>query len=218
MAIEVQCPNGHLLRVKDEHAGKTGLCPHCHAKVQVPLATQIQEDGRIPLDEYVHQSPQHSCLEKESGHSSSFLLKKVRLCLNCDRIVSQSFSVCPQCATPLASYRHLKVRKEENVIAIHLGKHQIVDELTVKEVAEELSNVADQAIHCDLVLDLSNVVCLSSLMLGRLVMLQKKLNHGERRLKLCYVGPEIRKVLATTMLDQVLDIEEDEAITSATLA
>ena len=37
MAISVKCPNGHDLKVKDEYAGKSGLCPHCHAKIRVPL-------------------------------------------------------------------------------------------------------------------------------------------------------------------------------------
>jgi hypothetical protein len=37
MAISIKCPNGHDLKVKDEYAGKSGLCPHCHAKVQVPV-------------------------------------------------------------------------------------------------------------------------------------------------------------------------------------
>ena len=36
MSIEVECPNGHQLRVKDKFSGKSGLCPHCKARVQVP--------------------------------------------------------------------------------------------------------------------------------------------------------------------------------------
>ena len=36
MSIKVVCPNGHVLRVKDSLAGKTGLCPTCKARVSVP--------------------------------------------------------------------------------------------------------------------------------------------------------------------------------------
>lgn len=32
MSIKVTCPNGHALKVKDEFAGKAGLCPHCKAR------------------------------------------------------------------------------------------------------------------------------------------------------------------------------------------
>lgn len=37
MSIEVRCLQGHLLHVKDKYAGKSGLCPHCHSRVNVPF-------------------------------------------------------------------------------------------------------------------------------------------------------------------------------------
>ena len=36
MSIQVDCPNGHSLSVKDKFAGKSGLCPRCKARIQVP--------------------------------------------------------------------------------------------------------------------------------------------------------------------------------------
>jgi len=38
MSIEVTCPNGHNLRVKSEFAGKSGLCPFCKTRIEVPQA------------------------------------------------------------------------------------------------------------------------------------------------------------------------------------
>ena len=38
MSIQVTCPNGHRLRVKNRFAGKAGDCPYCRAKVRVPAA------------------------------------------------------------------------------------------------------------------------------------------------------------------------------------
>lgn len=37
MGIRFYCPNGHKLNVKAEQAGKTGFCPKCGVKVQIPL-------------------------------------------------------------------------------------------------------------------------------------------------------------------------------------
>ena len=37
MSIKVVCPNGHVLQVKSEFAGKSGLCPHSKARIVVPL-------------------------------------------------------------------------------------------------------------------------------------------------------------------------------------
>ena len=58
-------------------------------------------------------------------------------------------------------------------------------------------------------LDLSKIVGLSSVMLGKLVLLQKKMEQKGKQVKLCNVGPELREVLAAMKLDQILQIEED---------
>jgi hypothetical protein len=63
MPIRVTCPNGHLLRVKDRHAGQMGLCPFCRARVEVPQPNGGVEDevlailGLISSDAFDRQSP-----------------------------------------------------------------------------------------------------------------------------------------------------------------
>jgi hypothetical protein len=37
MGIRFYCPSGHKLNVKDFQAGRTGICPHCGAKLRIPL-------------------------------------------------------------------------------------------------------------------------------------------------------------------------------------
>ena len=37
MGIRFYCPNGHKLNVKDFQAGHTGICPHCGAKMRIPV-------------------------------------------------------------------------------------------------------------------------------------------------------------------------------------
>lgn len=83
MSIPVTCANGHVLRVKDSFAGKTGYCPHCRVKVHVPYPQEFREDdimsvlgppppapkGESESDDeaYVHQEPQHARSAEESG-------------------------------------------------------------------------------------------------------------------------------------------------------
>ena len=105
MAIEVRCPNGHMLRVKDACAGKAGLCPQCRAKVRIPMRTRSTENDPLPTDDSVHQDARD---QQDGGGSgliplvSSYTLKKTKQCPNCDKTVSLSFSICPRCGTPLA--------------------------------------------------------------------------------------------------------------------
>ena len=37
MGIRFYCPNGHKMNVKEFQAGKTGICPVCEVKMQIPL-------------------------------------------------------------------------------------------------------------------------------------------------------------------------------------
>ena len=219
MLIEVRCPNGHVLHVKEKHAGKIGVCPHCSAPVRVPLAVPVHGNDLLkglstdqaPPGPVVLQELRHDRMEWSSAPNApgSFTpASKGKLCLGCGRIVSQSFAICPQCGTPVSSYRHLQVQKEGDTIIVQFGKYMILDEATVKAIIEELCGVAELAERQDLVLNLSKVISLSSLMLGKLVMLQKQMEKKKRQLRLRNVGPEVRDVLAATKLDQVLHIEE----------
>ncbi len=44
MGIRVECPNGHVFKVKDKYAGKKGLCPHCKGQVQVLVPDTVSAD------------------------------------------------------------------------------------------------------------------------------------------------------------------------------
>ena len=124
MSIQVSCPNGHVLRVKDSYAGKSGYCPHCHAKVHVPKPQAFSEDDVIgvlgrpasvpPVEpaqsevaEFVHQEPQPVEVQQddESGIAlyGSSIHQRPKVCPNCHKRTSFSFSICPSCGTPLPS-------------------------------------------------------------------------------------------------------------------
>ncbi len=214
MLIEVRCPNGHVLHVKEKYAGKMGACPHCSAPVRVPLPGQVYGDDthavhsprQPPPKEPVHEEPADGRPGRASD--SSIFLGQDRQCVWCGKTVSHAAAKCNWCGTPMSNYRHLAVQHEREVIVVQLGEHQILDERTVKEISEELFDVANREGNRDLVLSFSKVFSLSSLMLAKLVMLQKKMEQERRQLTLCHVSAEIREVLAATKLDHVLHIKE----------
>ncbi|MDH3717727.1 MAG: GYF domain-containing protein [Planctomycetota bacterium] len=63
MGIRFYCPRGHKLNVKSFLAGKTGYCPHCHARVEIPLESTRESSrsgkktGEEADDEPVHDIP-----------------------------------------------------------------------------------------------------------------------------------------------------------------
>jgi hypothetical protein len=127
MGITTKCANGHVLRVKDEFAGKSGLCPHCRARVFVPMPIHAPEKARISDDEIMGllgkpaiaacaaleaAPPSNSVLDATSGTSrsngdtsislqSSSASRKVKICAKCEHITSVAFTHCPRCGAPL---------------------------------------------------------------------------------------------------------------------
>jgi hypothetical protein len=56
MGIRFFCPQGHKLNVKSFLAGKTGFCPYCNSRVEIPLTSTRtsskasgQEKAAVPL-------------------------------------------------------------------------------------------------------------------------------------------------------------------------
>jgi hypothetical protein len=123
MGIMAKCANGHVLRVKDEFAGKSGLCPHCRARVFVPMP--IREKSRISDDEILGllgQAAKPSCVAVAAPPSDSVLdinnpigpaadtavgsptslgSRKVNPCPGCGHLSSTAFTYCPRCGAPL---------------------------------------------------------------------------------------------------------------------
>ncbi len=109
MAINIVCPNGHALRIKDKYAGKTRRCPVCKAVIEVP-----------PKLAYLVKDPVESPAPDESGLSGLNLLspdsggkpadgspgikdmkdtrsEESKICAKCCKEIPKSAKVCPHC-------------------------------------------------------------------------------------------------------------------------
>ena len=109
MSIRVVCPHGHVLDVKDSFAGKTGLCPMCKARVEVPEVpiAKISEDAimnilgpHVSIEDDAEPEaamPVRSALERE--HSAT----PKKSCHQCNREISVGIHICPFCHTYIAN-------------------------------------------------------------------------------------------------------------------
>ncbi len=134
MSIKVTCPNGHTLQVRSEFAGKSGLCPHCKARIEVPKPepAAVSEDDVLavlgpprvvhhepgvsePAPEHhstasreeakKHEAPRRESPKKDAASpTGSELLKRKRVCPRCCEIVSYSQDDCPRCLLPLSEW------------------------------------------------------------------------------------------------------------------
>ncbi|MBI1914143.1 MAG: response regulator [Planctomycetes bacterium] len=94
-----------------------------------------------------------------------------------------------------------------DVTVVHFtGSKTSLHEATIHCIRDELLALADQPGGSDLVLDFSNVTFVSSMALGILVSLHKKLVDGGRHLTVRNLSPHVHEVFAVTRLDKVLDL------------
>jgi anti-anti-sigma regulatory factor len=112
---------------------------------------------------------------------------------------------------PPPIYHHLGVWRHEDKTVVRFGDHRILDELTVKKIIDELFAVA-VAVKCrDLIVNFTGVLRLSTLMLGKLLLLRKIMVAKGGRLILCEIAPDIECVFVETKLSQILEIVDTEA-------
>lgn len=59
MGIVCHCPNGHRVKVKDQQAGKRGLCPTCGAQFRIPQLSHTPDaiQPELPLAQLLPLDP-----------------------------------------------------------------------------------------------------------------------------------------------------------------
>lgn len=108
MSIRVVCPNGHVLNVKENLAGKTGLCPQCKARVEVPrpMKDGLSEDAIMSILGPHIADPSAVEMETESRERASpepaKSLTPKKTCHKCNREISAAIHICPFCHTYIA--------------------------------------------------------------------------------------------------------------------
>jgi hypothetical protein len=110
MSIRCVCQNGHVLKVKDSFAGKSGRCPSCNARVDVP----ISDDSGISEDAILGLLGKQSQSDRVTAESSGVLLAASesgtlhlpfpkKTCSRCEREVTVGTHICPHCHTYIAN-------------------------------------------------------------------------------------------------------------------
>lgn len=119
MAIQVTCPNGHTLKVSDEMAGKTGLCPICKAKVKVPeqergplseeaileILTSGEETWQSRATDTSDLDPMAQTAAAKKAPEAPATPRKT--CPRCHAIIPGGMKICPNCKTYVATLEEL---------------------------------------------------------------------------------------------------------------
>ena len=105
----------------------------------------------------------------------------------------------------------LTVWKSEDVHVVRFDGHQVLDIVTADGIGDELYDLIDQPDCQNLLLNFSGIVGLSSVMLGKLLVVRMKMQCKRGQVKFCEIEPELHEVFSETKLAQIIDIRESEA-------
>jgi len=120
MSIQIICPNGHRLSVKDSFAGRAGLCPICKARVVVPKP----QNGQLSEDEivdFLSAPPARKTRSSTSTSTTPLAEQEIgqqvatknnpsppkKSCTKCNREIAAGTHICPFCRTYIANLRDL---------------------------------------------------------------------------------------------------------------
>jgi anti-sigma B factor antagonist len=109
-------------------------------------------------------------------------------------------------------YEHLTLRDRDDVLAVYFKKDSILDQQVIDEIGNEFNRVALEAASCrKILLNFDNVKFMSSAMIGKLLLLNKRCTADKIKLKLSNVSPALLEVFKITKLNKVFNIQPDEA-------
>jgi anti-anti-sigma factor len=100
------------------------------------------------------------------------------------------------------------------VTVVRLKTPKLLDEDTIQAVFDPIYSLVSDMGRNNLVLNLAAFDHLPSMALGKLVMLNRKVQAGNGRLALCQLSPTVKEILETIHLGELFNIyaTEQEAL------
>jgi anti-sigma B factor antagonist len=111
----------------------------------------------------------------------------------------------------------IDVRDVDGVKVIRFHERQLFDERTVREVSEQIAAVLpNDGTPIKVVIDFTDVALISSSMLSKLILLQRRVDASHGKMRLCEMSPVVQSVFRTSNLDRLFTIDHDQRASLST--
>ena len=105
----------------------------------------------------------------------------------------------------------IHLTETNGVKVVRFQDHQLFDERTVREVADQIAAaLPNDGSPIRLILDFTDVNLVSSTLLSKLILLQRRIEGSRGKLRLCEMSPIIQQVFRTSNLDRLFSIDRDQ--------
>jgi anti-sigma B factor antagonist len=109
----------------------------------------------------------------------------------------------------MAAPTRIETSDSDGVRIVRFRDRQLFDDRTVREVADQLFAAATASGPIRMIVDFSGVDLVSSSLLGKLILLQRRVDASGGRLRLCEMTNVVRSVFRTANLDRLFSIDRD---------
>jgi anti-sigma B factor antagonist len=104
----------------------------------------------------------------------------------------------------------IQVQDTDGIKVVRFQDHQLFDERAVREIADQIAAaLPNDGSPIRLVVDFSDVTLISSTFLSKLILLQRRIDGTNGKLRLCEMSPMIQQVFRTSNLDRLFKIDRD---------
>jgi anti-sigma B factor antagonist len=103
----------------------------------------------------------------------------------------------------------INVSNVEGVTVLRFFETRLFDDAVVRDIGEQLMAALPTGRAVRVVVDFTGVEIVSSAMLGKLILLQRRVDATDGKLRLCELGDAVRAVLRSTNLDRLFGIDRD---------
>ncbi len=105
----------------------------------------------------------------------------------------------------------IQVNDANGIKIVRFNDRLLFDERTVREVSEQIAiSLPSDGTPIRLVLDFSEVNLISSSMLSKLILIQRRIDATRGKLRLCELSPILQQVFRTSNLDRLFAIDRDQ--------
>jgi anti-sigma B factor antagonist len=109
----------------------------------------------------------------------------------------------------MAVPQRIDMNEVDGVRVIRFRDRQLFDDKTVREAADQVFAACPSQGPIQLVLDFSGVDLVSSSLLGKLILLQRRVDASGGKLRLCEMASVVQSVFRTANLDRLFVITRD---------
>lgn len=111
----------------------------------------------------------------------------------------------------MTSTSRIDVREIDGVQVVRFHDRQIFDERTVRDVADQIAAILpNDGKPIRLVLDFTDVALISSSLLSKLILFQRRIDASHGKLRLCEMSPVLQQVFRTSNLDRLFSVDRDQ--------